>query len=115
MIVAVVGSRYYTDYTTFSRYMNEFRKKLDIDMIVSGGAKGIDELAYRYAIEKGITFVCHPPVPEEGFPRMYFRRNIRIANHCEMMIAFPQGKSTGTRHSIKSAQDLGKKVLVIEL
>jgi len=115
MIVAIVGSREFNDFPQFCKYMDEFRKVLEIDQIVSGGAKGADEMAYRYSIARGITFVCHPPIPEDGFPRMYFMRNIRIANHCEFMIAFPKGASTGTRHAIKSTQNLGKKVLVVEI
>jgi predicted Rossmann fold nucleotide-binding protein DprA/Smf involved in DNA uptake len=113
MIFAIVGSRNFTDYDYFKELLVPHKK--NIDMIVSGGAKGVDEMAYRYAIEKGITFVCHPPRPEEGYPTKFFRRNLRIVEHCEALIAFPMGKSTGTRHSISLAKKLGKKLVVYEL
>lgn len=115
MKVAVVGSREYTDYESFSRKLNEWRKNNRMDMIISGGAKGVDEMAYRYAVQHGITFVCHPPIPEEGYPQMFFRRNLRIVEMCEFLIAFPKGKSTGTRHSIGLAKKLGKHGLVVEV
>lgn len=115
MIVAVVGSRDFNDYRTFFAYMDAFRQNISIDLIVSGGAKGTDSTAYRYAVDKGITFVCHPPHPEDGYPTKFFRRNLRIANHAEVMIAFPKGKSSGTRHAISMAKKLGKKVYIIEI
>lgn len=115
MKVAIVGSREWNDYILFKAYINKFRENIPIDMIISGGARGVDYMAYQYAIENGITFVCHPPKPEEGFPQAYFRRNLRIAEHCECMIAFPKGKSTGTRNAIKLAERLNKQLYVIEI
>ncbi len=115
MKVAVVGSRNYDNYYEFRLYMDGFRNRISIDMIVSGGAKGVDEMAYRYAVERGITFVCHPPKPEDGMPRMYFRRNLRIVGASECVIAFPKGKSSGTRHTMGLAKKLGKELYVIEI
>jgi len=113
--VAIVGSRAYTNYQSFKIMMDVFSKSIQIDMIISGGAAGIDSMAYRYAIEKGITFVCHPPKPEDGYPSKFFRRNLRIVAQAEMVIAFPMGNSPGTRHSISLAKRLNKELKVIEL
>ncbi len=115
MKVAIVGSRNYDDYGEFRAYINEFRKRFDIDMIISGGAVGTDFMAYRYAIENGITFVCHPPIPEDGYPAKFFRRNVRIVEMADCVIAFPKGKSTGTRHSIGLASKLRKTCYVVEI
>jgi len=112
MKVAVVGGRDFSDYEYMKRILGSFRDKFGIDLIISGGASGADELAYRYAIENGITFVCHPPKPEDGYPRKFFRRNVRIANHCEVMIAFPTKNSKGTWHSVEKAKQLNKKVWI---
>ena len=114
MKVAIVGSRDYDNYFEFKTYIDEFRKHIQIDMIISGGAIGVDSMAYQYAVENGITFVCHPPKPEDGYPAKFFRRNLRIVEQAECIIAFPRGKSTGTRHSIKLAEKLHKKLYVIE-
>jgi len=115
MKVGIVGSRDYNNYNEFKAYINEFRKHLKIDMIISGGARGIDKMAYDYAVENGITFVCHPPIPDDGFPRAYFRRNLRIVEMAECLIAFPKGKSTGTRHTISLAKKLSKELYVVEI
>lgn len=113
--VGIVGSREFDNYTLFKSYMKEIEKHLRIDMIISGGAAGADSMAYRYAIENGITFLCHPPKPEDGYPFKFFRRNLRIVESSERIIAFPKGKSTGTRHTISLATRLGKPVHVIEI
>lgn len=112
MKYAIVGSRQYDDYEAFSRLVSCFKK--DIDMIISGGAIGVDTMAYRYAIEHGITFVCHPPKPEEPYPARFFRRNLRIVEQAEIIMAFPTINSRGTRHAIDMAKKLGKKIIVFE-
>lgn len=112
LIVGVAGGRDFNNKSLLYTVLDALREQKGIDMIVSGGAKGADELAYRYSIDRGITFTCHPPVPEEGFPRAYFRRNVRIAEHCEVLMAFPTKNSKGTWHTIKTAEKLGKKVKV---
>jgi hypothetical protein len=112
--LAIVGSREYEDYLEFKTKVDEFRQTHQVDMIISGGAKGVDTMAYRYAVENGITFVCHPPKPEDGFPAKFFKRNLRIVAQSEFMLAFPKGKSTGTRHSIALAKKLGVHGVVYE-
>lgn len=113
MILAVVGSRYFKNYELMRTILNKIDEMQKIDMIVSGGASGADRLAYEYAVSRGITFVCHPPKPEDGYPRKFFRRNIRIANHCEKMIAFPTKSSKGTWHALNSAVKMGKDAFVV--
>jgi predicted Rossmann fold nucleotide-binding protein DprA/Smf involved in DNA uptake len=115
MKVGIVGSRNWNDYEAFKSYCNSYQKIFPFDMIISGGANGVDAMAYRYAIENGITFVCHPPKPEDGYPRKFFRRNLRIVGQSEIVIAFPMGTSSGTRHSISLCEKLNKMVLVIEI
>lgn len=109
--VSVSGGREFADEALFYATMDAINNKVGIDMVISGGARGADELAYRYAIKRGITFVCHPPKPEDGFPRAYFRRNIRIVEHGDILVAFPTKESKGTYHAIRTAKKFGKKVI----
>jgi predicted Rossmann fold nucleotide-binding protein DprA/Smf involved in DNA uptake len=114
MIIGVVGSRKFFDY----RFMRSELDQIDIEMIVSGGARGADALAYRYAIETGIMFICHPPLKEDienfGFPDACRRRNRRIAQQCDRLVAFPLSGSKGTWHTIKLARELGKSITLLE-
>lgn len=115
MKVAIVGSREYNNYSEFKAYIDTFRKHIDFDMIISGGADGTDSMAYEYARREGITFVCHPPKSEDGYPAKFFRRNVRVINQAECVIAFPKGKSSGTRHALSIAKRYNIPSYVIEI
>ena len=99
--MAVVGSRYFTDYEFVKSKLNQH---LPIDMIVSGGAPGVDSLAERYAHEHNI--------PCKIFPADWKRygrgagpiRNTLIVNMATMMIAFPGPNPKGTKDSITKAE-----------
>ncbi len=49
MVIAVVGSRSFTNYSLVEEVLDRFTVSTDI--LVSGGAKGADTLAERYANE----------------------------------------------------------------
>ncbi len=81
-------------------------------MIISGGAKGIDTIAEKYAKEHDIK--THIYNPESwGIPAL-MARNMKIAKACDVLLAIPSKNSKGTYRTIKMAQDLGKKVYVLE-
>jgi predicted Rossmann fold nucleotide-binding protein DprA/Smf involved in DNA uptake len=52
MKLAVVGSRTFNNYEFFKDKLDQ----LSVAKIISGGARGADQLAERYAKEKGISF-----------------------------------------------------------
>ena len=52
MNVAIIGSRTFTDYERAEEFVNAL--ELDISRIISGGARGADAIAERYAAEHGI-------------------------------------------------------------
>lgn len=110
-VLGVVGSRSFDDYNLLRLTLDAYE---NITKIVSGGAGGADTLAYRYACSKGITFVCHPPLEEErkefGFSRAAKRRNLRIVEHCDKLVAFPASNSRGTWHTINLAKRMNKEV-----
>ena len=87
----------------------------DISMIISGGAKGADTLAQRYARDNGIPiYIIYPDYRKYGKVAP-FRRNVIIANLAEKMIAFAYSDSRGTRHAVNKMKQLNKPVVVIEL
>ena len=57
MRVAVVGSRFFTDYDYVKSSLDAINNVYKITVIVSGGARGADSLGERYARENGIEFV----------------------------------------------------------
>ena len=55
--LAVVGSRSFTDYELMKTELDKIKETVDNLVIVSGGAKGADTLAERYAKENILRMV----------------------------------------------------------
>lgn len=94
MKVAIVGSRGLTvdnldDYIPW-----------DTEEIVSGGAKGIDTCAEEYAKAHGIPFKLFKPEYEKYQRRAPRMRNFEMAKYSDCVIAFWDGKSSGTKHML---------------
>lgn len=85
-----------------------------IDTIVSGGAEGVDTYAQEFAKSIGCTMTIHYPSTKDPVPQRYFDRNKKIAEDCDILIAFdkvPAGRS-GTANTIGHANRLGKPVKI---
>lgn len=77
------------------------------DMIVSGGARGADTLAERYAADNAIPLrVFHPNWKEQGRAAGMIR-NLKIVQNSTYVVAFLGPKSRGTKNTIKLARELG--------
>lgn len=106
---AVVGSRSFDDYD----YMKEVLEQYDIEEIVSGGCKyGADTLAEQYANEKDLILTILPADWNNLGKKAGYIRNIDIVKRSNVIIAFWDGKSKGTKHTIDIARKLNKKVVV---
>lgn len=108
MKIAVVGGRKFQDYDFLRTTLNAFNKRRGIDWIVSGGAVGADTLAERWAREVEILgYTVYLPQWSIDGERAGYRRNLRIVESSEIVIAFLHPTSKGTLHSIKLAKKLG--------
>jgi hypothetical protein len=84
------------------------------DTIISGGAKGVDTYAQDYAEYIGCKMIIFYPNPIEESPKKYFSRNLKIAQECDILIAFNKNNSpSGTLNTINQAKILRKKVVLI--
>lgn len=108
MKLAVIGGRDFVDYDHLKRVMQKIRTP--IDLIVSGGAKGADSLAERYAQEFGIETKIFPADWDTYGKRAGFMRNQDIVNTADSILAFWDGQSKGTRSSIELAEKQGKTI-----
>jgi hypothetical protein len=105
--LGVIGSRSFTDYDLFKSKLSQIIKKLQEKyskvMLVSGGARGADSFARKYAKDKAnkveiIEFLAD----WDRYPNSAgFIRNKDIVNKSDMLVAFWDGKSKGTFHSMK--------------
>lgn len=118
--IGVVGWRGYDKYTEFKELLgNAINCIVAVDKeirIISGGCKGTDTMAIQYAIEKRYDYkVYYPKLNKYGSPAAYHIRNHKIAAHSNIIIAFVSEKSKGTRSTIKIANNLKKRVHVINI
>ena len=99
MNIAIVGSRNAGNINL----AQELEKRINImegDAIVSGGARGIDTLAASYAKETmASTFI----------------RNRAIVEAADMVVAFWDGESRGTKYSIDYANKIGRTTLIVSI
>lgn len=101
MIVAVIGSRDFSDCKLLEKTLGSFP---DISKIVSGGAKGADAMAQQYANQHQIPLVIYKPDWKQFGRGAGIVRNRQIIEASEMVIAFWNGTSKGTLSSLKMAK-----------
>ncbi len=113
MNVAIVGSRNFTDYNKVKNTIIDLYDVTSITSIVSGGARGADTLAEKFANEFGITkTIFHAEWKRYGRGAGMIR-NSQIIENSDVIFAFWDGISEGTKNSINRARKLNKIVHVI--
>ncbi len=109
MRVAVIGSRGLT-VGDLGQYLPE-----DTTEIVSGGARGIDSCAREYAVSHGIKLTEFLPEYERYGRKAPLIRNITIIENSDIVLAFWDGSSHGTKFVIDKCGEMGVEVKVIRL
>ena len=113
MNVVVCGSR---DYTNSARIAERIRQ-LPADAVVHhGGARGADRLAAGYALAFRHEVHEHEADWEKHGRRAGYLRNLDMLHvhpRPELVIAFWDGESKGTKHMIDMARERGIPVEVI--
>ncbi len=107
MKIAIIGSRTLT-VPNIEEYLPE-----GVTEIVSGGAKGIDEPAARFARIHGIKLTEFLPDYARYGRGAPLKRNEQIANYADAGIAFWNGSSRGTKYTIDLFRTLGKPITVV--
>ena len=102
MKVAVIGSR--------NLFVRDLSKYLPVGTteIVSGGARGVDTSAREYANANCIPLKEFLPDYSKHGKRAPLVRNIDIINYADVVLAFWDGKSRGTKFVIDNCKKMGK-------
>ena len=107
MRVAVIGSRG-LKVPDLERYLPEGTTE-----IVSGGARGVDTSAREYANAHGLKLTEFLPEYEKYGRSAPLRRNITIIQHSDLVLAFWDGQSHGTKYVIDNCKRMGVPVKVL--
>lgn len=128
--VIIAGGRDFKDYDMMCRHCDMLLEKKENVEIVSGNAKGADEMGEKYAVRNKHTVSLFPanwndihdrPAAEIGETRKghkYWKlaghyRNMKMAMYADALIAFWDGKSKGTKDMINQSKSRGLKVRVV--
>ena len=104
MIIAVIGSRNFSDYRLLESTLVVLP---EITKIVSGGAKGADSLAEIYAEKYQLPLIVFKPDWQKYGRGAGIVRNREIIEAADMVVAFWDGSSKGTASSLKFAKSKG--------
>ena len=107
MKLLIVGSRSITDFDLQGHIPPE------TDLIISGGANGVDTLAEQYADKYRISkVIVHPDYARYG-KAAPLKRNEVMVDMCDEVLVIWDGVSRGTKYTVDYAHKSGKKVTVI--
>lgn len=107
MKVAIVGSRT-VQISNLGEYIPD-----EATEIISGGAAGVDTCAKKYALSHGIKLTEYLPDYRRYGRGAPLKRNITIIQNADLVLAFWDGKSRGTKYVIEHAEKLGVPVQII--
>ena len=118
--VIVAGSRNVTSYhhiaghldLLFAKWDNAEPGAGDVE-IVSGTARGVDQLGEKYARRNGLECKKFPADWDRFGKSAGYKRNEQMAEYADALVAFWDGCSRGTRHMINLAKAADISVSII--
>ena len=115
MKLAVVGSRTFCDYAWLEQCLLGAFCVSEIAAVISGGARGADALAARFAERHGIPLIVLRADWEAHGRKAGPIRNTAIVARADAVAAFWDGRSSGTQDTIAKARAAGRSVLIFPL
>lgn len=101
--IVVAGCREYQNYQEASGYISfcirEIKETFSL-VFMSGGCRGADSLGERYALENGFPIERYPAEWTKYGAAAGPIRNRKMAEICDYVICFWDGKSRGTQSMI---------------
>ena len=85
----------------------------DTELIISGGAKGIDALAEKYADEHHLSKLILRPRYELYGKAAPLKRNEQMVDFADAVLIIWNQESKGTKYTLDYAQKHGKSVTLI--
>lgn len=104
MKLLIIGSRTITDFDLSGCIPK------DAELIISGGAKGIDTLAEQYADSHGVEKLIVRPEYEKFGRAAPIKRNEKMVDIADEILAIWDGESNGTKYTLNYAMKNSKKI-----
>lgn len=122
--LAIVGSSQYYDFAFIEEQIDNWVERIGFpDLVILGGASGVDYLAERWADNNNVKVAVYHDAWQS--PRVGLQDSGRdeagtdltnkLINAATHILAFPSRTSKWTRVTIQISERLGKNVTVIEL
>ncbi len=102
MKVIIAGSRGVSSYEAIKAAVKE--SGFQVTEVVSGGARGVDTLGEKFALDNNIAIRRFPANWAQFGPRAGYMRNSEMAEYGEALIAVWDGQSPGTEMMIDLAR-----------
>lgn len=109
MKYAIIGSRSYANYAQFEATVDIYT---DITEIISGGARGVDKMAERYAEEHNMPCKIFLPDWDKYGKSAGYIRNKDIVAAADKILAFWDFESKGTKHTLQLADQVNKPYII---
>jgi len=113
MKLIIAGSRTFTDYQLLCLALAPERHR--ITEVIHGGARGADQLGYRWAWKHQVRHQLFRADWERFGKSAGMRRNHQMAQAGDVLVACWDGQSSGTAHMIQCMEQLGKPVVVVSV
>jgi len=110
MRTIIAGSRDITDYDIVEQAVEN--SGITPSLIISGTARGVDQLGEAYAIRHNIELHRFPAHWESYGKAAGFLRNKEMALQADCLIAVWDGESKGTQHMIDTAKYYNLQVYI---
>ena len=115
--VIIAGTRSFNDYellrTSCNNLLSEKQRTHTI-VVISGTARGADQMGERYAKERGFQLRRFPADWEQYGKSAGHIRNAKMADNADALIAFWDGESNGTKNMIDNARRKGLAIRIIQ-
>lgn len=116
MKIGMIGSRSFANKQLAKLIIDILIKKYSNITLVSGGCKeGADKICEDIFDEYGLPKIIHYADWKKYGKSAGFKRNPLIINDSNIVIAFWDGKSKGTKNSIDIALSLNKPIKIINI
>lgn len=116
MKLGIVGSR--NPGVSYQEWEKLLLAQIDpskVEMVISGGAQGVDTYAKIFAGRHHIPYMEFAPKYATYGKYATLKRNTQIVTEASTVVAFPTADSKGTLHSIREAKRLNRRLIIVRL